>query len=120
MSKWRWQDYLSVMIGAWVAFSPWVLGFADTHAWVTWSAVVVGAAVALLAAIDLEVLSKIDEWLLVALGAALVASPWLIGFTELRAAAASMVLSGIAIVVLTLWEIGSAGGWRWLRDHAHI
>jgi hypothetical protein len=119
MGKWRWQDYLSLLVGVWVMASPWVLGFADTQAPLTWSAVISGAAVALLAAFDLEILSKVDEWILVGLGSWLIASPWVLGSAATGPAAASMVLSGIVVIVLTLWEIGAADGWRWLRDHVH-
>jgi hypothetical protein len=118
MNRWRWQDYLSLLIGLWIASSPWLLGFADTHVAATWNAVLVGLAVALLAAFDLEFLSKAEEWVLVALGAWVAVSPWLLGPSGV-AAVTSMVGSGVAIVVLTLWEIEAAAGWRHLRRHAH-
>ena len=118
MNRWRWQDYLSVLIGIWIASSPWALGFADTHAWATWNAGLVGLAVALLAAVDMEFLSKVEEWALVALGAWIAVSPWVVGPDD-RTAVESLVASGIAVIVLTLWEIESAAGWRHLRRHAH-
>lgn len=117
MNKWRWQDYLNVLIGVWIASSPWTLGFSDGQPAATWAAVTLGLAIVAIAAVDLEILSKTEEWILVALGAASIASPWVLGFSGLREATASMAISGVAIVVLTLWEIGSATGWHWRRNH---
>jgi hypothetical protein len=119
MSKWRWQDYLSVLIGVWIASSPWVFGFVDARSTATWNAVVLGLAIAVIAAVDLEILSKIEEWVLVTLGAWSIVSPWALGFTNLRETTASMVISGVAVIVLTLWEIVSATGWHWPRNHSH-
>lgn len=119
MSKWRWQDYVSVLVGAWTALSPWALGLIDSHPTASLITAGVGVAVALLAAFDLDLLSAVDEWLLVALGAWLVVSPWVLGFAELRGPAASTTLAGVAVVALTLWEIGSRAGWRNWRGHAH-
>jgi hypothetical protein len=119
MSKWRWQDYVDVLVGAWIASSPWVLGFVETHPVATWNAVIVGLAIAIIAAVELEILSKIEEWVLVALGAWSIASPWVLGFSSLREATASMVIAGAAVVLLTLWEILAGTGWHKPRNEAH-
>lgn len=119
MSKWRWQDYVNVLIGVWIAASPWVLGFSDTQPVVAWNAVILGLAIALIAALDLDILSRIEEWLLVALGTWSLASPWALGFAALRDATASMVVAGGAVVVLTLWEIVVGMGWGKARGAAH-
>jgi SPW repeat len=119
MSKWRWQDYVNVLIGVWIAASPWVLGFSDTQPVVAWNAVILGLAIALIAALDLEILSRFEEWLLVALGAWSLASPWVLGFAALREAAVSMVIAGGAVMVLTLWEIVAGMRWGRTRDPAH-
>jgi SPW repeat len=119
MNKWRWQDYIDVLIGAWIVTSPWVVGFTDTHPLATWNAVILGVAIAVIATIDMEFVSTIEEWLLVALGAWAIASPWVLGFVELRGAMLSMVIAGTAVILLTLWEIASGAGWFKSRNHAH-
>jgi phosphoglycerol transferase MdoB-like AlkP superfamily enzyme len=43
-----WAVVLNLLVGIWVAVSPWVLGMAD-NAELTWNAVIVGVAVAVLA-----------------------------------------------------------------------
>jgi hypothetical protein len=46
-----WEEWLNLIVGAWVLVSPWLLGFAGTTA--TTVHVVIGAVVAVLAAIEL-------------------------------------------------------------------
>jgi SPW repeat len=119
MVNWRGQDYVALLVGIWVAASPWMLGFDGDHPVATWMAVIVGAAIVILAAIDLDAPSKIDEWALIAIGLALMASPWILGFAEHRPATTSMFLSGVVVVALTAWELLANDGWGKPGDHAH-
>jgi hypothetical protein len=62
-----------------------------------------------------------EEWTEVALGAWMVASPWVLGFAALQWAMASAVASGLAVIVLALWVLGTDrdyGGW-WGNRMAH-
>ena len=119
MDTWRWQDYLDVLLGAWIAASPWVLDFSGEYPVAAWNAVIIGGAIVVLAAVDLEFLSKIEEWAMVALGAWSIASPWVLGFTPHRVAAATMLAAGIAVIALTMWELALNSDWYKSRDHAH-
>ncbi|MGH1590356.1 SPW repeat protein [Methylobacterium phyllosphaerae] len=47
-----WEEYLNLAVGLWAAMAPWVLGFADAKP-VLWVHVVIGLAVAVLAAFEL-------------------------------------------------------------------
>lgn len=47
----EWEEWLNLVVGLWVLVSPWVLGFVDTTA--MWIHVIIGAIVAVLAAIEL-------------------------------------------------------------------
>ena len=47
-----WEEYINLAIGLWVSIAPWVLGFAETGASM-WAHVVIGLAVAALAAVEL-------------------------------------------------------------------
>lgn len=47
----EWEEWLNLVVGLWVLVSPWVLGFVGTTA--MWIHVVIGAIVAVLAAIEL-------------------------------------------------------------------
>ena len=47
-----WQEWTNLVLGAWAGISPWLFGF-SMHAGAAWTHVVLGAAVLILAAIQL-------------------------------------------------------------------
>lgn len=47
-----WEEYLNLALGLWVSMAPWVLGFAEAGS-ATWLHLVIGLAVAALAAFEL-------------------------------------------------------------------
>src|SRR5712692_1454621 len=51
-----WEEWLNLIVGLWVLVSPWLLGFQGTTAMTVH--VVIGAAVAILAAIELWMMSQ--------------------------------------------------------------
>lgn len=51
-----WEEWLNLVVGLWALVSPWVLGFHGTTAMTVH--VVIGAAVAILAAIELWIMSR--------------------------------------------------------------
>ncbi len=51
-----WEEWLNLIVGLWTLVSPWVLGFQGTTAMTV--CVIIGAAVAILAAIELWVMSQ--------------------------------------------------------------
>ena len=51
-----WEEWLNLIVGLWVLVSPWVLGFQGTTAMTVH--VIIGAAVAILAAIELWMMSQ--------------------------------------------------------------
>ncbi len=52
-----WEEWLNLIVGLWVLVSPWVLGF-HTHTTAMTVHVVTGIAVAVLAAIELWIMSQ--------------------------------------------------------------
>ena len=52
-----WEEWLNLVVGLWALVSPWVLGFQGTTAMTVH--VIIGAAVAILAAIELWMMSQI-------------------------------------------------------------
>jgi SPW repeat len=52
-----WEEWLNLIVGLWTLVSPWILGFQGTTAMTVH--VVIGAAVAILAAVELWLLSQI-------------------------------------------------------------
>ena len=51
-----WEEWLNLLVGLWTLVSPWLLGFQGTSAMTVH--VIIGAAVAILAAIELWILSQ--------------------------------------------------------------
>jgi hypothetical protein len=116
----HWQDPVNAVVGAWVAVSPWVLGFAD-HEAATIGSVAAGLALLAAALGAIFVPRAWEEWVSLALGAWLIASPWVLGFAAFGAATASTVAAGAVVVVLALWVLGTDrdyGGW-WSDRLAH-
>jgi len=118
-AQYRWQDILNLVLGIGVGISPWLLGYAETLQAATWNAVIVGVAIVVLAAIDIDVPAQWEEWTIVALGAWLAVSTYVFGLIELRMAAMVTIGAGLAIVVLGLWALFGAGALRRPDDHAH-
>ena len=52
-----WEEWLNLIVGLWALVSPWILGFQGTTAMTVH--VIIGAAVAILAAIELWMMSQI-------------------------------------------------------------
>ena len=118
-AQYRWQDILNLMLGIGVGISPWLLGYAETLQAATWNAVIVGVAIVVLAAIDIDVPAQWEEWTIVALGAWLAVSTYVLGLIEFRMAAMVTIGAALAIVVLGLWALFGAGALRRPDDHAH-
>ena len=110
MSKLRWQDMLSLVLGFWVAESQWVFGIADELPMAMWNAVIVGMLIVVLAAIDLDTPAKWEEWAVGSLGLWLVISPWVLGFAASRELTMSSVAAGAVVVALAAWALYAAGG----------
>jgi hypothetical protein len=99
----EWQDAANLILGIWLMASPWVLTYANDQTPTT-NAVIVGAVIALAAAGALYAFQIWEEWLNVALAAWLVVSPWVLGFSTVRTAALSHVVTGLLVGVLALWS----------------
>jgi hypothetical protein len=109
----HWQDPVNALLGAWLVVSPWVLGFQDVAAAST-STVTTGV---LLVAFSLGAISAPqawEEWGDVGLGLLLMVTPWLLGFAAVQPALQNALFTGLLVVVLSLWVLGTDddyGGW---------
>ncbi|MEX5746632.1 SPW repeat protein [Massilia sp. X63] len=102
----RWQDQLMVLLGAWLFVSPWVLGY-PSYSPPAVNATIAGAIIALLAALDLV---KTYVWavlLNILVGVWVAVSPWLVGVVRDPAMTWSLVVAGVATIVLGVWELRS-------------
>ena len=109
----HWQDPVNALLGAWLLLSPWVVGFADERI-AMFNFVAVGVLL-IAAAIGAIVVPKAwEEWVEVALGVWLMASPWLLGFAGNMVAMQNALFCGLLVTVLALWVLGTDdeyGGW---------
>lgn len=109
----HWQDSLNLVLGLWLAISPWALSFSEEMQ-PTWNAVIVGALIVALAVFEFVKLMAWEEWADVALGAWLVISPWVLGFSGLATVMWNAVIVGALVAALALWTLGTdkdIGGW---------
>ena len=109
----HWQDPVNLVLGLWMVISPWILAH-QGEAGPTWNAVTVGVLIAALALFELFKVKAWEEWTSMALGAWLVISPWVVGFSTLGAAMWNAVIVGLAVALLALWALGTdkdIGGW---------
>ncbi len=106
LSARRWQDQLIVLLGLWLFISPVALDYAPGSAEAI-NAYVAGGVMTLLAAFDLY---KTYVWavlLNLAIGIWVAVSPWALQVAGVGSITTNFVLSGLAVVVLALWELRS-------------
>ncbi|GAB3398392.1 SPW repeat protein [Massilia agilis] len=99
----RWQDQLILLLGIWLFVSPMALGYPGSSP-VAINGFVAGLIMAALAIFDLY---KTYIWavlLNLIVGIWTAVSPWLINVQD-RRMTASLLIVGIATVVLALWEM---------------
>lgn len=105
----QWQDAVNTVLGVWLVVSPWVLGYATatTPAWNAW---VLGVVIAVTGIAALTAFHRWEEWVNAVLGAWLVVSPWLLGFTGLTAALWNQIVVGIVVAGLAIWRAMAIDG----------
>jgi len=104
LSARRWQDRVILLLGIWLFVSPWAMGYpGDSPPAV--NAFITGAIMTALAIFDLY---KTYLWAVlvnIVVGAWVAASPWLVDVVGDRAMSASMLIVGLATLILGLWEM---------------
>jgi len=106
MKAWsRWQEWLNLLLGAWVFLSPWFLGFSQDQGG-SWDAWVLGILLALVALWALAAPFSLGPvWSAAVLGALLFLSPWALGFANLTAQAWNAWVAGVAVLILSVWDV---------------
>lgn len=98
MRKQHWQDWINVLLGAWLFFSPWLLGYFNISN-AAWNSYVLGIAIFAFAVWALYAPQAWEEWTLLILGVWLVISPWVLGFYGDGNATWNMVIVGILTII---------------------
>jgi len=102
---WAWEDWVDMVLGLWLAISPWVLGFAATDAGATRNAVIVGIVIGVLSGSTFLIYNAIEEWLDAVLGIWLIVSPWVLSASGNGAVVADFVIVGAIVAGLSGYEI---------------
>lgn len=113
----RWQDWVNVILGAWMVASPWVLDFADNVV-ASRSAWALGAAIVLFAGIAVYMPKAWEEAVNIVLGLCLLLSPWVLAFTEHETATVNAAIVGILVVAFGVWAmVGDTDFQKWRDAH---
>jgi hypothetical protein len=99
-----WEDWVSMGLGLVIALSPWLAQTPDNQV-ATVNAMAVGALVIFVGAIELQLIRRWEEWCELALGAWLMVSPWVLGYSALGTLTAMHVVLGALVAALALLEL---------------
>ena len=102
----NWEDWFGIALGVLIGFSPWLAGQQDNQV-VMWNAVLVGALVLSLAALEFVGLQRWEEAGEFVLGLWLIASPFTFGYADAGALRYwHFVLGGLValLALLELWQ----------------
>lgn len=120
MKKNRWEDWLNMLLGAWLFASPWLLKYADALPRAAWSAWISGAAIVLFAAVALYMPKAVEEIANALLGVWVAVSPWIIGFAANRDVTTNAVVVGVLVALLAIWAAKSgANVEKWHGNNRH-
>jgi len=110
----RWQDWLNLVLGAWLFISPWVLGFARTstangsvmssaapNAWIF------GVIVIILSIAALARTQPWEEWLNALAGIWVFISPWALGYAAMSTALWNSLIVGALVFILACWDLST-------------
>ena len=98
-------DAINVALGAWLALSPWIVGFSSA-AEATWNAWLTGIVIAALAVGTLAEFAPWEEWINIVVGLWAAIAPWVVGFSTNVAATRIHVITGLVVAALAavrLW-----------------
>jgi hypothetical protein len=107
----RFQDYANFVLGVLLFVSPWALGYADQEmaARIAW---IGGLIVAILSFAAIVQFAEWEEWVNLLVGLAVIASPYVFGFTHVMHAVMAHYVLGILIVIAAATEL-------WAVHHPH-
>jgi hypothetical protein len=98
-----WRDAINLVLGIWLIVSPLALGY-TAQTTPAWNAYAIGIVVAVLSAAALWQFQKWEEWLSALLGAWLIVSPWILGYSVGHVETWNQVIVGIVVGVLAFWS----------------
>lgn len=109
MKAQRWQDWILLILGIWLFFSPfWLPGYMAATSVAAWNAYIFGVLVFAFAWAALTSPHRWEEWLQLAFGIWLLISPYVLGFSTHEAGAArNAVIVGILVGLDAIWGVST-------------
>ncbi len=101
----RWQDWVSLVLGIWLFFSPWILSFYSTMPAMSWNFFIVGAAFFVFGAFGLNQRSLWEEWVNLVLGIWMIVSPWVLQYAGNVTPRDDAIVIGIIVAVMSIWAL---------------
>lgn len=100
----RWQDWVNLIIAAWLFISPWALQVSPeaAMAWNAWAFAVVVGVFSIVALVRAQ---PWEEWINLIVGAWLFISPWALGFLMMTNVTANFMIVGALIFLLAVWDL---------------
>ncbi len=109
MKTQRWQDWVILILGAWLFFSPfWMTGYASSGSVAAWDSYVLGVAAVVFAIAALGTGQRWEEWVELVIGAWLIIAPFVLRFyTSEYGAAWNQIIVGILIAGDAIWVLAA-------------
>ncbi|MGE5116326.1 MAG: SPW repeat protein [Betaproteobacteria bacterium] len=101
----RWQDWINLLLGIWLFFSPWILGFYSSMPAQSWNFFAIGVAFFVFALAAVNMRSLWEEWVNLVLGIWMIISPWVLRYSGNASARDDAVIVGIVVAVLSIWAL---------------
>lgn len=124
----KWQDWVNFALGLWVIVSPWIIA----HVMVSPAApegvtdpamaihYFIGVAVVVVAVAALFAWSAWEEWANVILGACLLISPWVLGYSASTGLMGNAAIAGALIVLFAGWTLVEEQGPKKLSRQVNV
>ena len=107
-NRFRWQDGINLLLGVWLFFSPWIVGFTATAA--ASNAWVFGIIVIILALLAIFAFQRWEEWISAAIGVWVFVSPWVLHLSANTNILWNSLIVGALLVILALWSVSLEHG----------
>lgn len=98
----RWQDWINLILGAWLFIAPGV-GVGMRNDIAAWNSYVAGVVVAILAIMAITRARVWEEWVNFVVGVWLILAPFVLGFTDQSGPMWNQIVVGVLIGADALW-----------------
>ena len=111
--KYLGQDVVNVILGIWAFVTPWVIGHRPGPVVIA-NYVIVGILITFFACSALVTFRAWQEGINMALGAWLLVSPWVLGFSAIASMMWSAVVIGVLVAICSAFALGKK------QSHEHL